>query len=442
MSPSATSMNRQVWALAWPMLLSNITVPLVGLVDSAVVGHLDDPKHLGAVAVGAMLFTTIYWAFGFLRMGTTGLVAKAFGRDNGAQNKTLFAQAGVLALILGLGMWLLQQPLLTLGLNWMGPEASVHSTAREYSDIRIFGAPAALFNYVLIGWFVGNQNTRVPLILLTVINLINLVLDLIFVMGFGWGAGGVAAATICAEYSGSILGLYLALRMVKQLEGDLNREALSHLKGYSELFQVNKYLFVRTASLLFMFAFFTAQGARLGTDTLSANALLLNFLMLISHALDGFAHAAEAVCGRYAGAGQRDKFYEAVKACTRWSIVFSLLLSLIFVIGGHQILRLMTDIESVLAVADEYLPFIWLLPLIAVWSYLQDGILVGTTQSKAMLKIMLITVFVTFLPVWWFTTDLGNTGLWIAFLAAFVARAATGFVIFKRFDRDGVWFKA
>ncbi len=211
MSPSATSMNRQVWALAWPMLLSNITVPLVGLVDSAVVGHLDDPKHLGAVAVGAMLFTTIYWAFGFLRMGTTGLVAKAFGRDNGAQNKTLFAQAGVLALILGLGMWLLQQPLLTLGLNWMGPEASVHSTAREYADIRIFGAPAALFNYVLIGWFVGNQNTRVPLILLTVINLINLVLDLIFVMGFGWGAGGVAAATICAEYSGSILGPILCL---------------------------------------------------------------------------------------------------------------------------------------------------------------------------------------------------------------------------------------
>ncbi len=191
-----------------------------------------------------------------------------------------------------------------------------------------------------------------------------------------------------------------------------------------------------------MFAFFTAQGARLGTDTLSANALLLNFLMLISHALDGFAHAAEAVCGRYAGAGQRDKFYEAVKACTRWSIVFALLLSLVFVIGGHQILRLMTDIESVLSVADEYLPFIWLLPLIAVWSYLQDGILVGTTQSKAMLKIMFITVFVTFLPVWWFTTDLGNTGLWIAFLAAFVARAATGFVIFKRFDRDGVWFKA
>jgi MATE family multidrug resistance protein len=131
-----------------------------------------------------------------------------------------------------------------------------------------------------------------------------------------------------------------------------------------------------------------------------------------------------------------------VKACTRWSIVFALLLSLVFVIGGHQILRLMTDIDSVLAVADEYLPFIWLLPLIAVWSYLQDGILVGTTQSKAMLKIMLITVFVTFLPVWWFTTDLGNTGLWIAFLAAFVARAATGFVIFKRFDRDGVWFNA
>jgi MATE family multidrug resistance protein len=339
-------------------------------------------------------------------------------------------------------MWVLQQPLLTLGLNWMGPEASVHSTAREYADLRIFGAPAALFNYVLIGWFVGNQNTRVPLILLTVINLINLVLDLLFVMGFGWGASGVAAATICAEYSGSILGLFLALKMVRELGGRVNSEALTHLRGYSDLFQVNKYLFVRTASLLFMFAFFTAQGARLGTDTLSANAILLNFLMLISHALDGFAHAAEAVCGRYAGAGQRDKFYEAVKACTRWSIIFALLLSLVFVVGGHQILKMMTDIESVLEVAYEYLPFIWLLPLIAVWSYLQDGILVGTTQSKAMLKIMLITVFVTFLPVWWITTDMGNTGLWIAFLAAFVARAATGFVIFKRFDRDEVWFKA
>src|SRR6056300_32757 len=200
-------MHQRVWALAWPMMLSNITVPLVGLVDSAVVGHLDDPRHLGAVAVGATLFTSIYWAFGFLRMGTTGFVAQAVGRNDDQANRTLLFQGGIFATTLALLMLILQWPLLTLGLNLMGPEADVSSAANDYAFTRIYGAPAALINYVIIGWFVGNQNTRVPLYLLTLVNLVNLVLDLVFVWGFGWGAQGVAAATVIAEYTGLIAGI-------------------------------------------------------------------------------------------------------------------------------------------------------------------------------------------------------------------------------------------
>lgn len=436
------SMHQRVWALAWPMLLSNITVPLLGLVDSAVVGHLDDPKHLGAVAIGATLFTTIYWAFGFLRMGTTGLVAQAVGRQDGSANRTFLAQATLIALGLGSLMWLAQIPILTLGLEWMGADPDVHETARSYADIRIFGAPAALFNYVLVGWFVGNQDTRSPLIIMTVVNLINLVLDLLFVLGFGWGAEGVASATLIAEYAGVILGLVLIKRHLKVIDGAILPNALRQLSAYRDIFTVNKYLFVRTASLLFMFAFFTSQGARLGTDILSANALLLNFLMLISHALDGFAHAAEAICGRYAGAKDRDKFYRAMKSSALWSLVFALGLTLTFLLGGHFILSLMTSIESVLAVAHDYLIFIWVLPVIAVWSYFQDGVLVGTTQSKAMLQIMVVTVFGTFLPLWWLTQGLGNTGLWLSFTAAFLVRALMGFWIFHRYNQRGVWFSA
>lgn len=434
------SMHQRVWALAWPMLLSNITVPLLGLVDSAVVGNLDDPKHLGAVAIGATIFTTVYWAFGFLRMGTTGLVARAVGRQNGSANRTLLAQASIIALCLGAFMWAIQVPMLSLGLEWMGAEADVHETARGYADIRILGAPAALFNYVLVGWFVGNQDTRAPLIMMTVVNLINLILDLIFVWVFHWGAEGVAYATVIAEYAGVGLGLYLMKHRLRGVSGHVLTDQLRTLSAYRELFSVNKYLFIRTASLLFMFAFFTSQGARIGTDTLSANALLLNFLLLISHALDGFAHAAEAICGKYAGANDRPRFYRAMNSSAFWSVIFAILLSITFMVAGKQILRVMTDIESVLVIAHAYLPFIWLLPLIAVWSYFQDGVLVGTTQSKAMLHIMVVTVFIVFLPVWWATQHLGNIGLWIAFVSAFTARAFMGFWIFHRYNRDGTWF--
>lgn len=436
------AMHRRVWALAWPMMLSNITVPLVGLVDSAVVGHLDDPRHLGAVAIGATLFTSIYWAFGFLRMGTTGLVAQAVGRGDGNANRTLLAQGAVFALILALAIVLLQWPLLTLGLKLMGPESDVLSSAADYAFTRIYGAPAALITYVIIGWFVGNQNTRVPLYLLTLVNLVNLLLDLLFVLGFGWGAEGVAAATLVAEYTGLVAGLLFVLRELNQVDGALQRQLLTQLSAYRALIRVNRYLFVRTALLLFMFAFFTAQGARLGTEVLSANALLLNFLMLISHALDGFAHASEAGCGRYAGAKDRKGFYQAVSSAALWSLFFAILLTLIFFLFGEMILGLMTDLDAVMQVARVYLPWIWALPLIAVGSYLLDGILIGTTQTRAMQQIMLITVLLVFLPLWWLTQSLGNTGLWLTFTLAFAARTLVGLYFYLKFTREERWFES
>ncbi|KEA62462.1 DNA-damage-inducible protein F [Marinobacterium lacunae] len=435
------TLHRNIWALAWPMMLSNITVPLLGLVDTAVIGHLPSPHYLGAVAVGGMIFSILYWAFGFLRMGTTGLVAQASGRDDGTTVRTLLAQSLILATLIGSALILLRTPLIELALTLMDPAADVLAEAREYSAIRAFGAPAALCNYALLGWFVGNQNTRVPLLLLTFGNLLNMLLDLLFVYGFGMHAAGVALGSAIAEWSCLLLGLWFCRRMLRTIPGQWQIEPLRRLKAYAAMINVNRYLFVRTVTLLLTFAFFTAQGAKQGTDILSANAVLLNFLILISNALDGFAHATEALSGRTLGKQDQVRFYRTVVSAGIWSLASALLLTLIFAFGGNLIVALLTGIESVREEAARYLPWLVALPLIGIWSFLLDGIFIGTTQVRAMQNTMLFSVFCVFAPIWWLTQPLGNHGLWIAFLSFFAARGISGGYVYWRISRENGWMK-
>lgn len=432
--------HKRVWSLAWPMMLSNITVPLLGLVDTAVIGHLPEPHHLGAVAVGSMIFSILYWAFGFLRMGTTGMVAQASGRDDGERIRTLLGQSLILGVGIGLLILLLRTPLTDLALQLMDPEAAVLASAAEYTAIRAFGAPAVLCNFALLGWFVGNQNTRIALILLTSTNLLNMLLDLLFVFGFGMAADGVALATVCAEYFSLLLGLWFCRRMLGRIPGAWAWQQLRRLGDYRELISVNRYLFVRTLLLLMTFAFFTAQGARQGTDILSANAVLLNFLLLISNALDGFAHATEALTGKALGQKRRQGFYQVLVCATFWSAISAVLLTLAFWLGGKPIIWLLTDIADVREQAVRYLPWIILLPLIGTWSFLLDGIFIGTTQVKAMQNTMLVSVLLVFAPVWWLAQPLGNHGLWLAFLSLFAARGLTGAWVFWRLQRQDAWF--
>ncbi len=432
--PGAIQMQR-VWSLAWPMMLSNITVPLLGLVDTAVIGHLPDSRHLGAGAVGSMMFTIIYWTFGFLRMGTTGLVAQACGRDDGDANRRFLAQSLMLAVVIGLLLWSLQVPLITTGLFLVQAAPDVTADA----DIRIYGAPAILCHYALIGWFIGNQNTRIPLILVITANLLNMLLDLVAVYGLNMHADGIAAATVFSEYFSLALGLYLARRQLRQISGNLPRKRLWHWPDYLHLIRVNRYLFVRTLLLLGSIGFFTAQGAQQGTEILSANAVLLNFLLLIANWLDGFAHATEALAGKSLGGGNLHAFYQINLAALYWSLLTALGLTLVFWLAGGLIIDLLTDIENVRQQARHYLPWIIALPLVGVWSFLLDGIFVGTTRFRAMQYTMIFSVFGIFLPLWWQTQPLGNHGLWLAFSCLFVARAVSGGYVYWKISQTRSW---
>lgn len=428
-----------IWALAWPMILSNITVPLVGLVDTAVIGHLSDSRHLGAVAVGSMFFSVIYWAFGFLRMGTSGLTAQAVGAEQPTQNRTLLAQSLVMGTVIGFTLIIFQYPLIEAALYWIDATPAVTEAARTYTQTRIYSAPAVLCNFALLGWFVGNQNTRIPLVLLITTNLLNMVMDVIAVYYFGLASQGVALASVIAEYGSLALGLWFCRRLLADMGGRLSMQTLKHLSHYAELIKVNRYLFVRTLAILFSLAFFTAQGARQGTDILSANAVLLNFVLIISNGLDGFAHATEAITGRRIGQRDIQGFYRNIVAATCWSLVTACLFTLFFWGAGQQIIHLLTSIEEVRIQANIYLPWLIVLPLLGVWSFLLDGLFIGATQVKAMQNTMLISVFLAFLPLWWLLQPWGNHGLWFAFLSLFVARAITGGYVFWRLSRAEAW---
>lgn len=431
--------HKEIWALAWPMILCNITVPLVGLVDTAVIGHLADSKHLGAVAVGSMLFSILYWSFGFLRMGTTGLTAQSVGAENPNQNRTLLAQSLIIGCVIGITIILLQDPIIRFALHWIAAEPEVSEEAYAYAAIRVYGAPAVLCNFALLGWFVGNQNTKIPLLLLTTTNVLNIIMDIIAVYLFGMFADGVALATVIAEYGSLALGLFLCRTILKRIGGELILATLQKWHHYSALFSVNRYLFVRTLSLLFAFAFFTAQGARQGTDILSANAVLLNFLLIISNGLDGFAHATEALAGKRIGKRDLSGFFVLTKAATLWSLITAMLFTLFFYIAGELIIQLLTSIPAVQQEAIRYLPWLILLPLVGVWSFLLDGIFIGTTQVKAMQNTMLFSVFCIFLPLWWLLRPWDNHGLWIAFLALFAARGLSGGWVFWQNTRHHRW---
>jgi len=432
-------LDRRLWALAWPLMLTNITVPLLGLVDTAVLGHLSRPVYLAAVAVGANLFSVLYWAFGFFRMGTTGLVAQARGRRDDRALMQVLVQSLLVALGLGLALILLQQPLITIGLDLMNASPTVTTLAREYASIRIYSAPAVLCQYTLIGWMIGVQYPRGTLLVNVLANALNMVLDLALVTGLGLHSDGVAWATLIAEYAATGLGAWLVWH--RRPSGvALDRRLLGVAADYWALLRVNRYLMVRTVCLLLTFAFFTAQGARLGDTVVAANAVLLTFLMIISNGLDGFANGAEALVGEAVGERSRARFRAVCAAAARWSFIGSLLFALAFILAGSTIIHLLTDLETVRREALLYMPWIWALPVVAVWSYLLDGIFIGAVQTRLMQNTMLLSVIGVFLPAWWLTRSWGNHGLWFALSLFLLARGLSMGAAFRWLSRPWRWF--
>ncbi|UYG00467.1 MATE family efflux transporter [Halomonas sp. GD1P12] len=425
----------RIWALAWPIILSNVTVPLLGLVDTAVVGHLPDSRYLAAVTLGATLFGFLYWGFGFLRMGTTGLVAQAMGREAPNDIKHLLGQSLLLAVLIGAALVLASSPLIDLGLWLLDGSKEAQALAREYAEIRLWSAPAVLANYTILGWFLGQQNARVTLYLLLLTNAVNIALDLVFVVGLGMTSNGVALASVIADYSALAFGAWLVVRQLRLLDGVFERSRLWRLRAYRALFSVNAHLFVRTLGLLFATAFFTAQGARQGDTMLAANAVLLQFIMLTSYALDGFAHAAESLTGRAFGRRDWAGFAATVKAAARFSFYTALATALGFALFGNVLIALLTGLLEVRTTAAEYLPWMVAMPLIAVWSYLLDGVFIGTTAVREMRNSIFAGLGV-YLPAWWLFQGLGNHGLWLAFTLFMLTRSAVLAGYYARYRRS------
>jgi MATE family multidrug resistance protein len=416
--------HRKVWALAAPMILSNISVPLVALVDSTVIGHLPHAHQLGAVAVGASLYTFLAWAMGFLRMGTTGFAAQAAGRSDGAALRQILLQGLLLAMGLAVVLGTLGVPLSGVALHFMQPSTELELLTREFFHTRLFGLPAALATYALVGWFLGTQNARAPLAILLSTNLINIVLNLWFVIGLDWGVVGSARASVIAEWSGALLGLWLTRTALRAYPGQIILSALKIWQSWRPLLAVNRDIFIRSLALQSVFFLITVQGARLGDATVAANALLLNGLLLTAHALDGLAHAVEALCGHAIGARDRLALRRSLVVAGGWSLIASLGFAVLFLLAGHLFIEMQTDIQSVRDTAFVYLPYLAVLPLIAVWSYLLDGLFIGATRAREMRNGMLLTVLLL-LPFAWFLQALGNHGLWISFLLFMVLRSVT-----------------
>lgn len=417
--------HRRVWLIAGPIIISNISVPLLGAVDTAVVGHLPDPKYLGGVAIGAMVFTFIYWGFGFLRMGTGGLTAQAFGAEDADEVRACLARAAVIGIPVALVLILLQAPIASIAFSIIEASADVEMLAREYFFVRIWGAPATLMNFALLGWFIGCQNTRAALWHQLSLNGVNIVLDLVFVMGFGWGVAGVAAATAIADVVAVVIGLFLALPILRRLGGQFVRAKILEASKIKRTVALNVDIFIRTICLVSAFAYFTAQGAAFGNVVLAANAVLLNFQTFMAHALDGFAHSAEALGGGAIGAKDRKAFRDAVRVSAFWGLVVAIGFSLVYLVAGPFIIDALTGIESVRAASREFLVWSIVMPFVAVFPFLLDGIFLGGTRGATMRNAMIVSLLI-YLACCYFLVPLwGNNGLWASLTVFMGARGLT-----------------
>jgi len=423
--------HKQLFVLAVPMILSNITVPLLGLVDTAVIGHLPHAYLLGGSAVGAMIITVVTWLCGFLRMTTTGLAAQALGQQNAEQGLLVLIRGLLVALLIASAALLFQSFYIDLALELSGGSAQVQFYARQYAEIRVWGYPASLANLVLIGWLLGNHKAKAVMWILIVTNVVNVLLDLLFVLQFNWQIEGIAYATVIAEYSGLLLGLSVVVKMLKrsivqsvvQLKSLLN--SMFERQALLRYFKLNRDILIRTLCLQVCFVFITFQGARLGDNVVAANAILMNFLLFISFGLDGIANAAEVLVGKAKGEQSHQSLKKITLVSLFWTAIFALLYCLVFWLAGKSLIGMISTIEPVVNYAHEHLFWLVLLPIAACWCYLFDGIYIGLMAAKTMRNSMVISTFACFFPMWFLLQSFGNHGLWAAFLIFMLVRGLT-----------------
>ncbi|GLR07964.1 MATE family efflux transporter DinF [Mixta theicola] len=431
--------DKHLWRLALPMILSNITVPLLGLVDTAVIGHLDSAVYLGGVAVGTTATSFLFMLLLFLRMSTTGLTAQAFGAGDKPALARALVQPLSIAVIAGIAFILLRGPLSALAAQIVGGSPAVLEQAQRFIHIRWLSAPATLANLVILGWLLGVQYARAPVILLVVGNLVNILLDLWFVIGLGWGVAGAAAATAIAETVSLLAGLGLVWHVLR-----LRQITFTHLKNglkgdMRRLLRLNRDIMLRSLLLQLCFASVTILGARMGSEIVAVNAVLLMFLTFTAYALDGFAYAVEAVSGEAFGARDSAKLDRVWLAACRQAGLVALLFAVGYALWGREIVTLLTSLPQLQALANHYLPWQMVLPVVGVWCYLLDGMFIGATRGSEMRNSMALAALgfgLTLLTVPW----LGNHGLWLALTVFLLLRGLTLGWIWHRYQRRGDWF--
>lgn len=423
---------RRVFALAIPLILSNLTQPLLSTVDTILSGHLPGPAALGGVALGGIFFNAIFWTFGFLRMATTGLVAQSHGADDLDEIRNHFSRAMLTALIIGGAILLVRKPLIAVALDLLGATPEVRANALVYCSIRIWSAPASLANYTILGYLLGRQRARSALVLQAVINLVNVAVALWLVIGKAWGIAGIATATLSAEWTGCLIGLGIVaasglglMEVLRPQERLVLRAAILHGPSLRRLFALNRDILLRTLSLVAAYALFARTGAKAGDQILAANSVLLNFHWIASYGLDGFANASEALVGEAIGAGRRNDYRNVLRAAAVSAFAVAALTALAYWIFGRQIIAIFTNQQPIRELAAQFLPWMVITPLISVWSFLFDGIFIGATRARDLRNSMLLS-FAGFLVLnFVLGRYFGNHGLWAALLGFMVLRGLT-----------------
>ena len=429
MPPGGDTPRRRVLQLAWPIVLANSAVPLLGLADTAVIGNTGTVQGLGAIALGAIVFNFAYWSFGFLRMGTTGFTAQASGAGDEAEVRATLGRALLLALALAAGLLVLQRPVIGVALALLGPSEEVGALTRAYFDVRIWGAPASLATFALLGTFVGLGRTGLLLRTQIVLNGLNIVLDVLFAGFLGWGVRGIALGTAIAEWTTLLLALGFAYRMLRDRHEDAEPfwpwARIVDADKARKTLGANADIMIRTLALLSGFAWFTSQGARFGDTVLAANHVLLQLVSASAYLLDGYAHATEVMVGRAMGARTRDALDRAVRAATELAGGTAILLTAVVWLAGPWIITLLTDLDAVRATAALYLPYTALYVLVSFGAFQLDGVFIGATRTRDMRNAGVLSLLVFLGASWVLVPVSGNTGLWIAFVIYVVIRGLT-----------------
>jgi MATE family multidrug resistance protein len=430
--------NKQILKLAIPNIISNITVPLLGLVDLALLGHLKGNVeiYIGAIALGGMIFNFIYMGFGFLRMGTSGFTAQAFGATNPKEQFLILSRALFIAVTSSLLILVLQIPIELLSFKILEGSPEVESFARQYFYIRIWAAPATISLYAITGWFIGMQNARIPMIIAIVINVLNIGFNAFFVYGMGMKSDGVALGTVIAQYSGLILAIYFYLKKYRKLniywsiKDSLQKTELKRFIG------VNSNILIRTVLLIFALSFFTAQSAKISTTILAVNNLLFQFFLIFSFFIDGFAYAAEALVGKFIGAEKQDDLRKVIRQLFKWGLFLAIPFSLSYFIFGENLLYILTSDHSIIESCSPYLFWVALIPVISFVAFLYDGVFIGATASKPMRNGMIISTVFVFLPSYYLLEpQMGNHGLWLALILFMASRG----IVLYFFSRNAIY---